>query len=75
MNQADLAVIYKKGKTEQPGNYRPIELLNIGYKLMASMIQKRLAEAMDDRIDPAQFGFRKSRSTSQLIHIYIYIFI
>ena len=70
MNQADLAVIYKKGKTEQPENYRPIALLNIGYKLMASMIQKRLAEAMDDRIDPAQFGFRKSRSTSQPIHIY-----
>ena len=38
---------------------------------MASMIQKRLAEAMDDRIDPAQFGFRKSRNTSQPIHIYI----
>ena len=70
MNQADLAVIYKKGKTEQPENYRPIALPNIGYKLMASMIQKRLSEAMDDRIDPAQFGFRKSRSTSQPIHIY-----
>ena len=69
MNQADLAVIYKKGKTEQPENYRPIALPNIGYKLMASMIQKRLSEAMDDRIDPAQFGFRKSRSTSQPIHI------
>ena len=70
MNQAEWAVIYKKGKTEQPENYRPIALLNIGYKLMASMIQKRLSETMDDRIDPAQFGFRKGESTSQLIHIY-----
>ena len=70
MNQADLAVIYKKGKTEQPENYRPIALLNIGYKLMASIIQKILSEAMDDRIDPAQFGFRKGWSTSQPIHIY-----
>ena len=70
MNQADLAVIYKKGKTEQPENYRPIALLIIGYKLMASMIQKRLPEAVDDRIDPAQFGFRKGKSTSQPIHIY-----
>ena len=25
---------------------------------------------MDDRIDPAQFGFRKGRNTSQPIHIY-----
>ena len=70
MNQADLAVIYKKGKTEQPENYRPIALFNIGHKLTASMLQKRLAEAMGDRIDPAQFGFRKSRSTSQPIHRY-----
>ena len=34
------------------------------------MTQKRISEAMDDRIDPAQFGFRKGRSTSQPIHIY-----
>ena len=37
---------------------------------MASIIQKILSEAMDDRIDPAQFGFRKGKSTSQPIHIY-----
>ena len=42
MSQADVAVICKKGKTEKPENYRPIALLNIGYKLMASMIQKRV---------------------------------
>ena len=30
-------------------------------KLTASMAQKRLSEAMDDRIDPAQFSFRKGR--------------
>ena len=70
MNQAGLAVICKKGKTEQPDNYRPIALLTIVYKLMASMIQEILSEAMDDRIDPAQFGFRKGMSTSQPIHVY-----
>ena len=37
---------------------------------MASMLQKKLSEAMGDRIDPAQFGFRKGKSTSQPIHIY-----
>ena len=65
-----MAVIYKKGPTDKPDNYRPIALLKIGYILMASMIQKRRSEAMDDRIDPAQLGFRKGRSTSQPIHIY-----
>ena len=70
MNQADLTVIYKKGSAEKHDNYRPIALLSIGYKLMASMGQKILAEAMDDRIGPAHFGFRKGKSTSQPIHIY-----
>ena len=37
---------------------------------MASMIQDRLSNAMDDRIDPARFGFRKKRSTAQAIHVY-----
>ena len=44
-------------------------LPNIGYKLMASMMQKRLSEAMDDRIDPAHFGFRTGRSTARPIYI------
>ena len=70
MNQADFAAIYTKGATDKPENYRPIALFNIGYMLMASMTQKRLSEAMDDRIDPTQFGFRKGRSTAQPIHIY-----
>ena len=70
MNRADLAVIYKKGPTEKPENYRPIALLSVSYKLMASMIQNRPPNAIDDRIDPAQFGFRKKRSTAQPIHVY-----
>ena len=70
MNKTDLAVIYKKGPTEKPENYRPIASLSIGYKFMANMIQSRLANAMDDRIDPAHFGFRKTRSTAQPIHVY-----
>ena len=30
VNQADLAVIYKKGQQTKLENYRPIALLNIG---------------------------------------------
>ena len=70
MSQADLAVIYLKGPTEKPENYRPIAILSTGYKLMARMVQKRISEAMGDRIDLAQFGFRKGTSTSQPIRIY-----
>eukprot|EP00972_Heterocapsa_arctica_P107722 15865629-Heterocapsa_arctica.AAC.1 len=65
MNLADLAVIFKKGLTDLPINYRPIALLNLSYKLLASILQKRIALGLDHRLDPFQFGFRKARSTLQ----------
>ena len=30
MNKADFVVIYKKGPTDKPENYRPIALFNTG---------------------------------------------
>ena len=47
MNDARLAIIYKKGGTDLPQNYRPIALLNVIYKLLASIIQARISSKMD----------------------------
>ena len=47
MNDARLAIIYKKGGTDLPQNYRPIALLSVIYKLLASIIQKRISSKMD----------------------------
>ena len=69
MNDANVTVIFKKGSTENPDNYRPIALLNTTYKILASTIQRRMAEGMDTAIDEMQFGFRKGRSTSQPLQI------
>ena len=69
MNDARLAIIFKKGNTDLPENYRPIALLNVTYKLLASIIQKRLSDHMDTRIDKEQYGFRKSKSTAQPLFI------
>ena len=62
MNDANLATIYKKGPTDRPENYRPIALLNITYKILAIIIHVRLCDSLDNKIDPAQFGFRKKRA-------------
>eukprot|EP00972_Heterocapsa_arctica_P042732 6301231-Heterocapsa_arctica.AAC.1 len=67
MNQADLAVIFKKGLTDLPANSRPIALLNLSYKLLASILQKRIALGLDSRLDDFQFGFRNT-----LQHLFIY---
>ena len=69
MNDARLAIIYKKGGTDLPQNYRPIALLNVIYKLLASIIQARISSKMDGTLDENQFGFRKGKSTAQPLFI------
>ena len=69
MNDARLAIIYKKGGTDLPRNCRPIALLNVIYKLLASIIQKRVSSNMDGALDENRFGFRKGRSTAQPLFI------
>ena len=66
---ARIVSIYKKGDTEKPENYRPISFLQSLYKIYASLIQKRLSKALDERIWYTQYGFRAKKSTSQPIHI------
>ena len=66
---ADVVTLYKKGKVEDPANYRPIALLSSLYKIYASIIQKRLAAAVDDRISKRQYGFRQKKSTSQPLFV------
>ena len=69
MNDARPAIIYKKGCTDLPQNYRPIALLSVIYKLLASIIQTKICSKMDGVLDKNQFGFRKGRSTSQPLFI------
>ena len=70
MNDARLATIYKKGRSDRPESYRPIALLNVTYKLLAIIIHVRLYETIDDRISKTQLGFRKNKNTAQLLFIY-----
>ena len=66
---ADIVTIFKKGNVEEPGNYRPIALLQSLYKLHAALLRNRLIEGLDDRLDKAQFGFRARRSTAQPLFV------
>ena len=69
MSDARLAFIYKKGGADLPQNYRPIALLNVIYKLLASIIQTRISSKMDGTLDENQYGFRKGKSTAQPLFI------
>ena len=55
---AEVVTIYKKGNVEDPGNYRPISLLQALYKIYASLIQIRMADELEEQMWNTQFGFR-----------------
>ena len=46
---ARVASLYKKGDPDVQVNYRPISLLNSFYKLVAACLQRRLADAVDQK--------------------------
>jgi len=69
LDLAEVVTLYKKGNVEDPGNYRPISLLQTLYKIYAALIQRRLAEKMEERIHKMQFGFRADHSTNEPLFI------
>ena len=66
---ANIAACYKKGDATQMKNYRPIALLQVLYKVLASLVRNRLQQALEPWIQRNQFGFRPKKSTSQAIFI------
>ena len=66
--EARIALIYKKGDTENLENYRPIALLNTIYKIYAAVLKSRLEQGLEKHIRKTQFGFRKDKSTADAIH-------
>jgi len=55
--------IYKKGKKENPGNYRPVSLISVPGKVMVQFILNALTRHTQDNqgIRPSQHGFMKGR--------------
>ena len=67
-HESRVIALFKKGDMGSCGNYRPISLINNGYKLLASIILTRMKTGgADDRIWGTQFGFRKGRGTADAI--------
>jgi len=72
---ATVVLLFKKGDTALPSNYRPISLLPVGYKVLAWMVQKRLQlGGAEERIRATQFGFRPKKSSAEAVAVIRRIF-
>ncbi|KAK4822229.1 hypothetical protein QYF61_011870 [Mycteria americana] len=70
---ANVTPIYKKGRKEDPGNYRPVSLTSVPGKIMERFILSALNRHVqaNQGIRPRQHGFRKGRSClTNLISFY-----
>ena len=70
--RSNVTPIHKKDSRSNPGNYRPISLLNINGKIMERYIHKYLTQYLNNHsiITPFQTGFQAGDSTvNQLLYL------
>ncbi|XP_051173701.1 uncharacterized protein LOC127289664 [Leptopilina boulardi] len=63
--------IYKNGDVNETGNYRGISLLDIGYKILATIMANRLKNWLEENevISEAQAGFRMKRGAMEQVYV------
>ncbi|NWT73742.1 LORF2 protein, partial [Prunella himalayana] len=61
---ANVTPVYKKGRKEDPSNYRPVSLTSVPGEIMEQFIMSAITQHLQDGqgIRPSQHGFMKGRS-------------
>ncbi|CAI5466175.1 unnamed protein product [Closterium sp. Yama58-4] len=60
-------LLHKKGAREQLGNYRPITLLSVLYKLVAKVLANRIKKVLPQVISERQYGFIPGRRLADAV--------
>ena len=66
-SNAIILPIHKKGSTTDCHNYRGISLLSVGAKVYEGILEARLRNAIDSKLQQEQSGFRMGHSTQDHI--------
>lgn len=67
--QSVLTLMYKKGPKTRLGNWRPISLLNVDYKIAARALSHRLKRVINTIVSVDQSGFMKGRSATENVRL------
>lgn len=65
--------IYKTGEKKEVRNYRGVILMDITYKIYASILNEKLIKAVDNKLHETQFGFRIGRGVMDAVYVLNYI--
>ena len=64
-----ITLIFKNGEKENLQNWRPITLLNIDYKLIATVLANRLQKVLKQLINEDQVGYVKGRRGTDIARL------
>ena len=64
-----VAAFHKRGDKRQAANYRPIQLLNADYRVLAKALAARFGEALKDSIGPEHTAFLPGRQIGDNIRL------
>jgi hypothetical protein len=65
--QSIITPVPKAGKSNSPGDYRPIQLTCIMAKIAERFVLEQIEDAIDHELLHQQFGFRKQRGTQEAL--------
>jgi hypothetical protein len=57
INKGLIALLHKGGAKDEIGNYRPITIFNVTYKIMAKALQRHLQPLLSEVISTEQIAF------------------
>jgi hypothetical protein len=69
MREGDIGLLYKKGDSRDPRNYRPITLLQVDYKIPAKILVARMKKVVNNSVSKEQLGFVPKRLIGEATHL------